>query len=68
MQFVLFVSQEAVQLLSQEQDLVRGERKQQPLAGLILHLKLVRAALSGRRDAGEDLGLQSTRHGTVLVW
>jgi hypothetical protein len=57
MQFLLLISQEAVQLLSQEQRLVGGEREQHPLAGLILDLKLVGAALASRGDAGERLWL-----------
>jgi hypothetical protein len=65
-QLILLIGQEAVELLSQEQGLVRGERKEHPLAGLILHLKLVGAALASRGDAGKCFGLQSTGHGTVL--
>jgi hypothetical protein len=65
-QLLLLIGQEAVQLLRQEQGLVRGERKEHPLAGLILHLKLVGAALASRGDSGERLWLQSARHGTVL--
>jgi hypothetical protein len=65
MQFVLFISQEPVELISQEQRLIRGELKEHPLAGLILDLELVGAALPARRDAGEGLGLQGTWHGSV---
>ena len=46
MQLILLISQEAIQLLSQEQGLVRGELKQHPLARLVLDLKLVGAALA----------------------
>jgi hypothetical protein len=60
-QFVLFIGQETVELLSQEQGLIRGEREQHPLAGLVLDLELVSAALPGRRDADQRLWLQSTR-------
>jgi hypothetical protein len=65
-QLILLISQEAIQLLSQEQGLVRGELKQHPLARLVLSFELVRAALAGRGDAGERLRLQGTRHEICL--
>jgi hypothetical protein len=40
--------QEVVELLSQKQRLVGGELVQHPLAGLILDLELVRAAVASR--------------------
>jgi hypothetical protein len=41
-QFLLFISEKAIELLSQEQGLVRRELEQHPLAGLILHVTLDR--------------------------
>jgi hypothetical protein len=60
MQFVLFISQQAIELLSQKQGLIRRELEQHPLADLILDLELVGAALAGGGDTGEDFRLQST--------
>ncbi len=56
-QLILYISQKIIELRSQKQRLVRSELEQHPLAGLVLDLKLVGAALASGGDPGERLWL-----------